>query len=365
MRVITIRKMPMGAMMLAGLVMAVAASSPAQARTAEEILLLKGPDRQQILLKGAKKEGTMTWYSALTVNQALRPVVNAFMKKYPFIKVEYWRGSSRKIVQKVMAESRANALAADLLSGSGLSQPFLKAKAVLPYYTPSLKDYPSKYRDPKGYWGPTRFSYMGTAYNTKMLKKSDVPKTFEALLDPKWKGKLSWRANSESGALLFITNARIAMGEKKAEAYLKKLSKQKIINFRGSARTLVNRVVEGEYPLALNIFMHHPIISARKGAPVASMPMAPVPAIISTLMIPRGLKHPHAAMLMVDYFLSKEGQSVLRKANYFPSHPKVGPKKHLRSIMPAHTGLKENFVSPEILYKYRKGSKALFKKYFR
>lgn len=352
-------------MALAAVVSGALVATPGIGAQAADPLNYTGADREQFLIKGAKKEGAMTIYSALTINQALRPLVKGFMAKYPFLKVEYWRGSSRKIAQKVLAEMRASSLVADVMEGSGLAKPMVKARAVARFSTPATNTIPAKFRDKDSLWVPSRFSYFGTAYNTKLVPAGTQPKTWQDLLDPKWKGKIAWRAKSESGALLFITNLRLTMGEKKAEAYLKKLSKQGVINFSGSARTLVNRVVEGEYPIALNIFMHHPIISRKKGAPVDSQPMEPVPSINGTMMIPKGVKHPHAAMLFVDYYLSAEGQKVLRKARYFPVLPSVKPRKELERIVPRLSGARENFVSPAVLFKSRKKSQQLFKKYFR
>src|SRR5437588_5870501 len=88
------------------------ASSPAFALTAEEILNYKGPDRQRLLEEGARREGTVVIYSGMIVNQLLRPLTEAFEKKFPFIKTRYWRGDSNQVVVKVYAEMRANALEA-------------------------------------------------------------------------------------------------------------------------------------------------------------------------------------------------------------------------------------------------------------
>ncbi len=335
------------------------------AQSVQKILNYSGADRQKVLEAGAKKEGKLTVYSALTINQALRPLVEGFQKKYPYIKTEYWRGSSRKIAQKVLAEQRANALVAGVIEGSGLAKIMSKAKGVLKFKTPAIDNIPKQYRDPANEWVPSRISYFGAAYNTKLIPVGSQPKTYQDLLDPKWKGKIAWRAGSESGALLFITALRISMGEAKAEDYFKKLAGQKIVNFRGSARTLVNRTVEGEYPITINIFLHHPIISAKKGAPVGAQPMSPVPSLNGTMMIPKGVKQPHAAMLFVDYYLSEAGQKVLRKARYFPVHKSVGPRTELEPVVPSKSGNKELFVSPDTLFKNRKPSEAIYKKYFR
>lgn len=331
----------------------------------QEALTYSGADRTAKLVAGAKKEGKLTIYSALTVNQALRPLVEGFKKKYPFIEADFWRGSSRKIAQKVLAEMRADSLVADVLEGSGLSQIMVKAKGVSAFKTPAADGIAKQFQDPENLWVASRFSYFGTAYNTKIIPTGTQPKTFEDLLNPKWKGKIAWRVGSETGALLFITNARIVMGDKKATAYLTRLSRQGIVNFKGSARTLVNRVVEGEYPLAIQIFAHHPIISAQKGAPVNTQMMEPVASVNGTIMVPKGVKHPNAAMLFIDYYLSAEGQNVLKKARYFPVLASFTPRKELTAITPRLAGLKENFVSPAKLFAMRKGSDKLYKTLFR
>lgn len=336
----------------------------ADAASLQEILNYNGADRQKVLEEGAKKEGQLTIYSALTINQALRPLVEGFQQRYPYVKTEFWRGDSRKIAQKVLAELRANALVAGVLEGSGLAEIMSAAKAVEKFTTPAIENVPQKYRDPSNEWVPSRISYFGMAYNTKHIPPGTQPKTYEDLLDPKWKGKMAWRAGSESGALLFITAMRLTMGDAKAEDYFKKLSAQKIVNFDGSARTLVNRTIEGEYPISISVFSHHPVISALQGAPVDVEQMEPVPSLNGTMMVPKGVKQPHAAMLFVDYYLSKEGQEVLKKAGYFPVHKDVKPKEELAKLVPGDTGKEEIFVGPETLFKNRKSSEAINRKYF-
>jgi iron(III) transport system substrate-binding protein len=350
-----------------GLLAGVTCAAPVavSAATVQEILTYRGADRQAMLEAGAKKEGSLNLYSALTINQALRPLAEGFRKKYPYLKVEFWRAESRKIAQKSLAEIRAKTMVGDVLEGSGLAEIMVKAKAIEKFHTPAIDAIAPEYRDKESQWVPSRFSYFGVAYNTRLIPPGSQPKTYEDLLDPKWKGKIAWRAESESGALLMVTTLRLSMGDAKADAYFRKLKDQGIIGFTGSARTLVNRVIEGEYPIAVNIFMHHATISAQKGAPVAPQSLEPVPSINGTMMIPKGVARPHAAMLFVDYYLSKEGQEVLKKARYFPVRGDVKPRKELEPLVPKVTGVKEMFISPEVLFDNRKTSEALYRKYFR
>lgn len=59
------------------------------------------------LYEAAKKEGEVVWYTSLIVNQAVRPLVEAFNKKYPGIAVKYARADSGPTAIKIMNEAQA------------------------------------------------------------------------------------------------------------------------------------------------------------------------------------------------------------------------------------------------------------------
>ena len=349
-----------------GILTACALAGGVRAQPSDSILLYQGPDREKRLLEGARKEGQVVIYSAMIVNQALRPLVDSFNKKYPGVRASYWRGDSEDIAAKLAAESRAKNLGVDVVEGTGVGELVIEANLVQPFFPPEITTVPENLRDPRHLWAPTRLSYFSIAYNTRLVPPDRVPKTFEDLLDPQWKGKMSWRIGSSSGTPLFITNLRMAWGEDKAMAYFRKLADQKIVNFgSGSARTLVDRVVAGEYPIALNIFAHHPLISAAKGAPVSSQLMDPVATTTATAAIPRGVRRPHAAMLLVDFIVSREGQEILSKADYFPVRADVDPKPELTSVVPTKAGVSPNLVLPEQLGKYGDSSEKIYQDLFR
>jgi iron(III) transport system substrate-binding protein len=127
---------------------------------------------------------------------------------------------------------------------------------------------------------------------------------------------------------------------------------------------VVDRVIAGEYALCLDAFLHHPIISARKGAPVAPLPIEPVLTVVSSVMLPKNVPHPYAAMLFLDYFLSKDGQARLQAADYFPAHPQVPPSPDLDKIVPKKLGLKENFISPVMMNTHLAKSRAIYQELF-
>jgi len=336
------------------------------AQTPDDILTYTGADRQQRLIEGAKKEGRVTYYSGMIVNQALRPLTAAFQKKYPFVRMTHWRGDSEDIMTRVSAEMRANKLVADVIEGTGAGELAVNAGFAHPAFSPELAAIPEHMRDPRRLWAPTRMSYFGIAYNTRLVPAGEVPKTYEDLLDPKWKGKMAWPAFTPIGAPLFITNLRLAWGEDKAMAYLQRLRTQSVINFgAGNPRTLVDRVIAGEYPLAIHIFAHHPLISAGKGAPVTAQLLPPVASASGSLVLLKGSRNPHAALLLMDFLLSKEGQQILAAAEYLPTRTDVDPVPQIAPIVPSRAGVKENFITPENLNAYTESSSKIIEDLFR
>jgi iron(III) transport system substrate-binding protein len=330
------------------------------------ILTYTGPDRTERLIAGAKREGQVTYYSAMIVNQALRPLTAAFQKKYPFIKMTFWRADSEDIQTRMSAEIRANKPVVDIAEGTGIGELAVRSGLAQESWSPEFAGIPEYMRDRRRLWAPTRMSYFGMAYNTRLVAPDIAPKTYEDLLDPKWKGKMVWPLLTHVGAPLFVTNLRLTWGEDKARAYLEKLRTQNIVNFgAGNPRTLVDRVIAGEYPIALQIFAHHPLISAGKGAPAAAQLLPPVASAPGTVVIPKGSRHPHAALLLMDFLLSKEGQQILAAAEYLPVRPDVDPIPRISPIVPSRAGVQENFITPDNLNSYTERSAKIVEELFR
>ncbi|HWG05412.1 MAG TPA: extracellular solute-binding protein [Beijerinckiaceae bacterium] len=339
--------------------------TPADAADAD-IMLYKGVDREQKLIDGAKQEGEIVIYSTLIVNQALRPIVDAFQKTYPFLKTSYWRATTEDIVQKSLAETRANNMVGDVLEGTGLGELAATANLGQPFYSPELDAYPERYRDPHGVWAPTRLSYYSIAYNTKLVPDDSAPKSYADLLDPRWTGKMAWRVGTGTGVELFLTSLRQAWGEDKAMDYFKKLAQQKIVNFAsGSARTLVDRVIAGDYSIAINIYAHHALISEEKGAPVKPKLLDPTPSSTGTMVIPHGVHHPYAALLFADFLLSKQGQGMMGGTEYFPVRPDVPAAQQLRAVVPSVAGVPENFIKPDDMQNMEASSEKIYDDLFR
>jgi iron(III) transport system substrate-binding protein len=312
---------------LPAVVLAFLSCLPAFAATVEEVALYNKPDRQKILIEGARKEGKVTWYTSLIVDQVVRPVKDAFEKEYPFLQIEFFRGNSERLVQKMLAEYQGKRYEVDIVDGT-VTAPMVRSAGYLQrFYSPYLAEYPAELKDPQGFWGVSNVYYFSLGYNTRMVKPNELPKTYEDLLNPRWKGQMMWSTSRGSGAPMFIGNVLQNMGQEKGKAYLQKLKTQNVAKTTASNRQLLDLVIAGEYPIALHIFNHHAHISKAAGAPVDWYALEPASATINTISPVTRTPHPHASMLFLDFILSEKGQKVFQSVNYLPSHPKVPAKQ--------------------------------------
>jgi ABC-type Fe3+ transport system substrate-binding protein len=295
--------------------------------TVEDVAVMKSADRQKILVEGARKEGKLTWYTTLIVDQVARPVKEAFEKEYPFIQTELFRGNSERVVQKILAEYQAKRYDVDMVDGTVSPVMVKRAGLLQRFYSPFLSDYPAELKDPQGFWGTMNVYFFALGYNTRMVKPNEVPKTYEDLLNPRWKGQMMWSTSRGSGAPIFIGTILKTMGTEASKAYLQKLKGQNIAKTTASNRQVLDLVIAGEYPLGIQMFNHHAYISKTAGAPTDWQPLEPVTATIHTIGLAKNAPHPHATMLFIDFVLSEKGQKVFQQSNYLPSHPKIPAKQ--------------------------------------
>jgi len=280
----------------------------------------------QAMVDAAKDEGRLVWYSTLIIDQAVRPMATAFQEKYG-IEVAYSRAPGSDVALKVINEARAGRVAGDVFDSTTAMIPLLEAGLVESYAPEAVAAYPDDLKDPEGRWATTHLYFLTTSYNTEMIPADEVPRTYDDLLDPKWRGAMAWTNDlTPSGAPGFIYNMLAVKGEEKGMDYLRKLAEQRPATIAASQRVVLDRVISGEYPLGLMTFNHHDEISRAKGAPVDWIKMEPLVATTSAIGILKNAPHPNAAKLFVEFVLSEEGQKVLAEAFYLPAHPDVPAK---------------------------------------
>ncbi|MGA8820631.1 MAG: extracellular solute-binding protein [Xanthobacteraceae bacterium] len=295
------------------------------------------------LYEAAKKEGTAVWYTSLIVNQAVRPLVEAFQKKYPGVTVKYARADSGPNAIKVIDEARAGKVVGDVFDGIATAPPLLKAELVAPFTPSDAGKYPPEMRDPDGRWNALVVYFLTPGINTQIVGKDEI-KTAQDLLNPKWKGKIAWSTDPWSGCAVYVGSVLQTMGEDKGMAFLRALAKQDIINVDATNRAILDQVILGQYPIALSIFNHHAEISAQKGAPVAWLKTEPISAPFHSIGLVKNAPHPNAGKLLIDFLLSEEGQKTFASVGYLPAMPSVPAK--VPGLKPEAGGFKANLISP-------------------
>ena len=300
----------------------------------------------QPMIDAAKQEGAVTWYTTLIIDQFARPAADAFEKKYG-VKVEYVRANSNEVALRMVNESKAGKVLADVVDGTSISLALNKEKLLMKWTPESASRFDRQFIDPEGYWVATNQYVLTPGVNTNLVPKGSEPKTFDDLLDPKWKGKMAWATipvPSSAGGFIGLTIKRL--GDEKGLAYLKELAKQNIVDVGFAAgRPLLDQVIAGEYPIALQIFNNHAVISAQQGAPSAWLPMQPVMSNYSVLSVTQGGPHPNAGKLLVDFLVSEEGMKIYQAADYIAIDPKAPPRDPL--LRPDGDKLKAIYFTPE------------------
>ena len=299
-----------------------AATSPALAapKTVNEVATYDGPDRQQILEEGARREGTVMLYATGT---QIQPLLDRFMQVYPFVKVTMPRASAIDVSRKVIEEYSAGVYLVDAYELSSYGLVVEREQGLLqPFASPELADYDAGTIEPGHNWVSARESYLGIGYNTQKISAAEAPKTYQDLLAPKWKGKMA-----VSGSLSTTANMVGGMLISLGADYVRKLGQQDIRVYELTGRALANLMISGEVPLSPTIYNSHVEASRAQGAPIAWNLPGPVAVTDTSVALAVKAPHPHAAMLLIDFLLSKEGQAMYRDLGYAPGRKGMTPSE--------------------------------------
>ncbi|MFC1817276.1 ABC transporter substrate-binding protein [Thermodesulfobacteriota bacterium] len=306
-------------------------SAAGKPTTVAELAMYKGTDRQQILEAGAKKEGKLIFYTTGILKQSVRPIVNAFQKKYPYIKVQIWRAGTRRLVPKVIEEYKAGRHVVDVIEPTQSAKIVLAENQILrAFYSPNaayIEEGAYEEVPGGGYlWVGHYQSGIGLGYNTKLISKEKLPKTYQELLDPKWRGKIP--ITSSNTSVNWMGTMLVTHGEE----FVKQMAKQDFIVHSISGRALLDLIIAGEYEFSPTCFNSHVSKSKGKEAAIDWMPLEPVHTLIGMITLPKNPPHPHASLLFIDFDLTKQAGEIY-KANGYLSPRKDVPgeseyKKH-------------------------------------
>jgi iron(III) transport system substrate-binding protein len=253
------------------------------------------------LIEGAKKEGALLIYGVTDLRQA-NLVLGKFREKYPFIDAKFKRFSD-DYHARLVAEEKSGKFLADVLQNNSLGLYFLKKAGLFAYYlSPEDRYYPKEFKD-QGYWTTTNLNIHVLAYNTKAVARGKLPKRWEDLLNPAWKGKMMLSLREQWFAWILQT-----MGKDKGLNYLRELARQNLALRRESTAMRAQLVSAGESELDIDSSFGVVSPMKKNGAPIDWTALTPALAVPAGHGIAVHAPHPNAAKLFIEYLLSKEGQ---------------------------------------------------------
>jgi iron(III) transport system substrate-binding protein len=322
--------------LLAGVFAAPTVGVQAASSTLAEIATYNGPDRSARLVDGAKKEGEVDVYTSETVDDEAA-LSAAFQKKYG-LRLKLWRGSANDILQRTVLEARGGRFAVDAIETGAITMESLQREQLLHLVnSPAFADLKPEAIRPHHEWIGTRYNVFVAAYNTGVVNKADLPKTYADLANPRWKDKLGVEAESSD----WFGTLTEAMGGARGVALFRDIVAKNGISVRRGHTLLANLVISGEVPLAISTYLYRMAQLKAHGAPVDWFSIPPVVARFEGVGVARHAPHPYAAMLYLDFMLT-DGQAILAGRDFLPASAKIPPSP--AATLPPGTAL--TFIDP-------------------
>ncbi|HUQ25212.1 MAG TPA: extracellular solute-binding protein [Burkholderiales bacterium] len=282
-----------------------------------DLYLYKGADRDKRVLEGAQKEKRALIYTSLNLKDSV-PIVQAFEKKYG-VKIELWRSSSEKVLQRALTEARAGRFAVDGFELNGPEMEALYREGLLEeFHSPQFVNIPAQAIPKHRHYVADRLNFFTIAYNTKLVKPNEVPNSYQDLLNPRWVGKLGIEASDTDWFGSVVKH----MGEAKGLEFFRKLAQMRP-QVRTGHTLMAELVSSGEIPIAATIYNHNAERLLVNGAPIKWKALNPTFGRPNAVAVAKRAERPHAALLFADFMLSLEGQRLIKERNRVPASNKV------------------------------------------
>jgi iron(III) transport system substrate-binding protein len=262
------------------------------------------------LIEAARKEGRLSFYSALELNTAER-LAKTFEATYPGISVRVERSGAERIFQRIAQEQGSGINAVDVANSTDPAHylDWKKSDWLAPYVPEDVaKHFPADQVDPDGMHATSCAWLEVIGYNTDLVKREDAPKSYADLLDSKWQGKIVKGHPGYSGAILTAT---FLLARDLGWPYLEKLAQQKVMQVQ-SAADPPKKILLGERAIMADGNDYNLVLLKDQGQPVEVVYAAEgSPLIIVPSGIFRGAPNPNAARLFQNFFFAAETQQML------------------------------------------------------
>ena len=300
------------------LIAAAPAAIAQEPKTLAALAAYDGADRTQRLAAGARREGVLNLYTSLTVED-MAALNGAFEKRYG-VKVRMWRAASEKVVQRAVAEAKSARFEMDVVECNAPALEMLRREGLLqavrsPHHADLIPAAVPAHRE----WVGARLNVFVHAYNTRLVRKEELPATYGDLLHPRWKGRLAIEASDED----WFAGIVQSMGEEKGLKLFRDLVATNGLSVRRGHTLLTNLVASGEVPFALTVYNFTAEQVKQKGAPLDWFVLPPAIARANGVAVARRAPHPYSALLYYEFMIGEEGQRILLQRDFVPASRKL------------------------------------------
>ncbi|HUK40617.1 MAG TPA: extracellular solute-binding protein [Candidatus Acidoferrales bacterium] len=254
----------------------------------------------------AKQEGALVVYTVWDVDH-IRSLLAAFGKRFPGINGTYWQATRSEITTRTLTEHQGNEAAVDVilteaplvLHAAGATEPYQTVQGSSLFVNDAIAPVVS-------------LQIQALAYNTKKLKRQDVPRNWEDLTNPKYKGIVALDDPMRAGPLSSMLAA--FKDEWKDDVrwtnFIKGL-KALNVPVHKSTTAMFRLLVAGEYSIVMPALFHDVVHEKEVGSPV-DFARGAVP-VVSPQQAAIYVKAPHstAAKLFAEWLVSPEGQAAI------------------------------------------------------
>ena len=254
--------------------------------------------------------GKVMLYSSMQEDQ-LVAVKRGFEAKHPDIVMDYYFAGTGRVITKIATEHQAGQVAADVIWVGDPSDylSFKKEGILAEYRSPEAGAIAAKFIDADGQYTGARMMNMGIGYNTALVTPEEAPKTWEDLLDEKWRGQIVMTDPSSAGTTKYFVAALMA-DPRYGEEYFRKLKANGCELESGTTATH-NQVAASAYKVGIMLdYVSHNLMA--QGSPIGfTYPEKDIISIFSPVGLVKGSPDNENGKLLYDFILSKEGQEIL------------------------------------------------------
>jgi iron(III) transport system substrate-binding protein len=267
----------------------------------------------------ASAQPTVNLYSSMA-EKDLRRLVAEFERRHG-AKVNVWRSGKNRVLQRVISEARAGRNEVDVIHNPSPEMEALHREKLLkvvdsPLHANLIPQAVAPHRE----WAGPRVYLFVQAYNTRVVPKAELPKTYDDLLHPRWKGRIAIEGKEQEWFFTLVQ----AMDEAQGLKYFRALAANGLQVRMGNA-LLTNLVVAGDVPFALTLYSYLPEQAKRAGAPIDWIALAPTIAATDAVGIAAHAPHPQLAQQLYDFMLG-EGQALMAEMGHVVSHRRISPE---------------------------------------